>query len=515
MKIKEEKKENVFEKNVNDFFNLIFINYFNQQLHKDKNILEDNINVPRELEMDLHEYSGFFFGMASDQTKYVGKPADKDGHILVTGFPGSGKTMGLVIPTMKTWRGFQIILDVKGDLYNYWKLLNQHSGKKIKVFRPDAYNGSCCRYDPFAFLRHDGENNLAGNARDLALALIPLMPSVKDPIWIEAVQVFLTGVILYYFDLNFSFFDTMVQIQKSTITKIIEQVKKSENETAKLILSKLSEVEAKVIGNTGMELSKLTPLVTDLAIFNAFSPDKDCDLLDWFDLNKETEPFDIILEIPEANFERWEPMTLLMLNQLIKSLEQRPARTYNKDELPPILIMLDEFPRLGKISAIKNGLSTLRSRGVTFALFAQSLVNLSETYGSDTAKVILDLCSYQVILGVSDPTSQEYFSRAIGNVKSTQKGSSFNFDPFSGIFTGFGININETREPIIYPHEHLTLKDILVRNPYNGICRVDKVLFYEHKAMFMKTFFLQNQCKKISVLTLVPAINDEGGGNYD
>lgn len=75
-----------------------------------------------------------------------------------------------------------------------------------------------------------------------------------------------------------------------------------------------------------------------------------------------------------------------MLNQLINTLEARPARTYGKYELPPLLIMLDEFPRLGKIPDIQQGLSTLRSRGVTFALCIQSLAQLDEIYGENVRK---------------------------------------------------------------------------------------------------------------------------------
>jgi type IV secretion system protein VirD4 len=387
----------------------------------------DGSAVPKELEMDLNEDSGVFFGMMPGSNRFVGKPDYEDGHILVVGGPGSGKTMGMVVPTMMTWRGIQIIIDVKGNLYSYWKRLNKYTSKKIMVFGPGEHKDGNCYYDPYAFLQNDGTDNLAGNARDLALALMPLVPAVNETVWIQTTQNFLTGAIIYYFDLGNSFNDTMSAIQTLSITDLIETIMESNNMAAKVYMSKLSDVNEKVIVNIGMELSKLATLVTDPAIKKAFSSVGNCELLDWQVLNTATEPFDIILEIPEANLERWEPMILLMINQLIKSLEQRPERTYKKDsELPPVLVMLDEFPRLGNIHAIKHGLCTLRSRGVTFVLFVQSLASLEEIYGSTASRVIADTCSYKIILSVSDTANQEYFSKAVGTFKSKQSGISIN-----------------------------------------------------------------------------------------
>ena len=77
-----------------------------------------------------------------------------------------------------------------------------------------------------------------------------------------------------------------------------------------------------------------------------------------------------------------------MCGQMITTFEQRPRRTYNEKELPPILVLLDEFARLGKIPEIIDGLMTLRSAGVTFVLFVQSIASLDVIYGRDTARVI-------------------------------------------------------------------------------------------------------------------------------
>lgn len=67
----------------------------------------------------------------------------------------------------------------------------------------------------------------------------------------------------------------------------------------------------------------------------------------------------------------------------------------------PILVLLDEFPLLGKMDAITNALTTLRSKKVTFCLMLQSIAQLDAVYGQDTRKIIVDNCQYKAILNIT------------------------------------------------------------------------------------------------------------------
>jgi len=330
-----------------------------------------DMSLPKELKLKLQADSGFFFGLRKKAENYAGKPAEMDGHILVAGGPGTGKTSGIVIPTMRTWRGSQIILDVKGDLHHYHSFFS----KRLLWFSPGSEKS--CRYDPFALLRQDSPDNLAGHAMDLAMALIPLASSAHEPVWTHAAQTFLAGAIVYYFKEGYSFVQAMTELQIVPIGEIMEQVMKSSDELAKSFFCKLGEVQGKVLSNIGLELCQLITFSTDKAVQSALSQVGDTPMLDWSWYSTTEEPFDVILHIPESNLDRWKSLLLMLVNQLIKSLERRPQYTgVQKRRLPPLLVMLDEFPRIGPITSIVSGLATLRSRGVTFALFVQSISDL-------------------------------------------------------------------------------------------------------------------------------------------
>lgn len=444
--------------------------------------------IPKSSILEFGKHSGFFFGMKSEQAlrsgEYIGKAVRQDAHVLVAGESGRGKTQCIVLPTMATWTGSQIILDVKGDLYDYWRQLNKNTGKKCIHF---SLGEAGCKYDPYAPLRHGGEENLAGNARDLAMALIPPSPSAYDPIWIQCAQNFLTGAIIYYYEMGVSFLDTMVQIQTRPIGEIIDDICFGGNETAKIYTNKLGEVQGNIISNIGMELSNLAVFATDSAIKGVLPVTvEDGKVLDWQELNTLRDPVDVILTIPEVTIERSAPMIRLMVNQLIKTLEQRSQLDYLVEKLPPILIMLDEFSRIGTLPAIKSGLRTLRSRGVTFALFIQSLTDLEENYGATGSKVIAENCPYKVILGASDVTSQEYWSKLVGTVEATAKYTTlFNTPVIDEIFS-YSNPFSDTKVPIMDPAEFLTMQDIAVVTP-DGFFQVKKVPFYKYRSFFMQS----------------------------
>jgi len=145
--------------------------------------------------------------------------------------------------------------------------------------------------------------------------------------------------------------------------------------------------------------------------------------------------------------------------------------------LPPILIILDEFPRLGTCHAIKNGLATLRSRGVTFALFVQNLSQLDERYGIDGRKDILGCCTYKVLLNVTEPDDQRYFSDLIGTDRVAQRGIGASYDAASQILR-YNASVSEMRERRIEPEELGFLGGELILIATWGSCRLYKASFY-------------------------------------
>lgn len=92
-----------------------------------------NVSVPKGRKASHQRPAGFY-----------GKSMDKDGNILIIGGPGSGKTTGHVYPTMKTWKGSMVMVDVKGGMEKLWRSIHKGDGKELTVFTPLQMGASSC-----------------------------------------------------------------------------------------------------------------------------------------------------------------------------------------------------------------------------------------------------------------------------------------------------------------------------------------------------------------------------------
>src|SRR5262249_27291942 len=111
---------------------------------------------------------------------------------------------------------------------------------------------------------------------------------------------------------------------------------------------------------------------------------------DWriADLMDAKRPMSLYLVVPPSDISRTKPLVRLILHQIARRLTEtlQPAN----DSIPArqVLLMLDEFPALGRLDFFESSLAFLAGYGVRAFLVAQSLNQIDKTYGANHA--ILD-----------------------------------------------------------------------------------------------------------------------------
>ena len=410
---------------------------------------------------------GVVFGKLSG--KYAVMPETTDGHILVVGGAGSGKTASIAIPTLMSWKERVFAIDIKGELY-------QKTGKSrgfgnIKVFNPT--DEGALGYDPFYMLRTS--TDVSSEARQIAMSICPLPPDTKDPFWIKSAQNLLTGLIMYFFDLGYNFSETMFAIKAEPVRKQIDTIMVDERPNAKKVKAHVSEfsgMDDKTLSGVFAEVSNhITVFATNDDLQRALNGKGAC--ITPADLENGK---DIYCCIPEHKLDEWKDLLGMMCNQFLKAFERR-----EEGNKTPILFLIDEFPRLGKIEAISNGLATLRSKKIHIALIVQSKSQLNAIYGKDIAEVIADNCSYKAILKASEPNTQEWCSKLVGTYDKRKVSSNYNADVM-GIGNGQGTSTGTEEKRIIKPEEFAYLQDVVCVFP-NGYKRLEKANYYEDKVL--------------------------------
>lgn len=408
------------------------------------------------------EVSGLVFGKKSG--KYVVMTEETDGHALIVGGAGSGKTACLAIPSLMSWKDRVFAIDIKGELYQKTKKARNEA--QIKVFDPT--DRASYGYDPFCLLKQT--TDISSEARSLALSICPLPAELKDPFWVKSSQNMLTGFIVFLFSQGLSFSESMRVIKSQPVKTLVAQIMESGNQKAIAEISQFDGMDDKTLLGVFAELSNhITVFATSEDLQYALSGEGRC--ITPQDLENG---YDVYCCIPEYKLEEWKDLLGMMCNQFLKSFERR-----GEDKKTPILFLIDEFPRLGKIETISNGLATLRSKKIHIALIVQSKSQLNAIYGKDVAEVIADNCSYKAILKASEPNTQEWCSKLVGTFDKKKISSNYNADMI-GIGKGQGSSSSTEEKRIIKPEEFAYLQDVVCVFP-NGYHRLEKVFYFKDK----------------------------------
>lgn len=418
--------------------------------------------------MNAGAVSGFVLGKHKD--KYVTIPEKFDFHALVIGGPGSGKSACCAIPTLMSWGkndGSQVFaIDIKGELFQ--KCKKARGEAQIKVFNPTDPDNSY-GYDPFWALKHT--KDVPEEARALALSICPLPPDTKDPFWIRSAQSLLTGCLLYFFHKDLSFSETMRMIKSKPIQNTVAEIMLSGDEQAIYEISQFAEADPRTLGGIFGELANhINIFATSADLQRALSGE-----------GRQITPedlengYDIFCCIPEHKLDIWKDLMAMMIDQFLRSFERRPEQN-----IKPVLFLVDEFARMGKVEHITSSLATLRSKKIRICLIIQSKSQLSAIYGNPITETIADNCNVKLILRCSEPNTADWVSKMVGTYDKHKKSSSYNANVI-GIGKGMGTSSTTEEKRIIKPEAFAFLDEDLVCILPNGYRKLRKVYWFKDK----------------------------------
>lgn len=379
--------------------------------------------------------AGIVFGKMGK--KLITKPPEVEGHTLIVGGTGTGKSRGVVIPTLLIWEGSALVMDIKGELSNITSQRRKEFGK-VYIFNPEG-EGDC--YDPIK------PCTTVDQAQDLARTLIPI-PEKGEPFWAQSAQAILSAFVFEGAWKGLLLSDIAEKLCTTPIGELVEYCRNHEMREVRILASITYDLPEKTLGGVMGELkSKLITIATDQNIRNATMKS------DWSAETLE-DGATIYLRVSEHLLEQYKDLWTVIISQTLKYLSKRQER-----KNPPILLAIDEMPRLSKITGLINALATLRSRNVHIMGVIQSMAQLDSLYGKEERKVIADNCRFKLVLSATDPETQKYFSDLAGQQTALAKGITY----------GAGLVPNSSRNeqgtPLIRPEEWASLNQPILLAP--------------------------------------------------
>ena len=177
---------------------------------------------------------------------------------------------------------------------------------------------------------------------------------------------------------------------------------------------------------------------------------------DWriADLMQAERPVSLYLVVPPSDISRTRPLVRLILNQIARRLtETMPADGAASSQR--LLLMLDEFPALGRLDFFESSLAFMAGYGVRAFLVAQSLHQIDKAYGPNHA--ILDNCHVRVAFAPNDERTAKRLSDALGTATELRAQRNLSGKRLSAWLSHTSISQQETPRPLLTAGEILQL----------------------------------------------------------
>jgi type IV secretion system protein VirD4 len=345
-------------------------------------------------------------------------------HVFVFAPTRSGKGVGIVIPTLLSWSRSVVVYDIKKELWAAtagWRRPFSHCLR----FEPTAMDS--VRFNPlFEIRRGLLEVKDAQNVADILVD--PQGGSEKRDHWQQTAHTLLVGAILHvlYAERDKSlagvaaFLADPLRPQAAILGRMLSAVHLDTGphpvvaQTAREMLNK-SENELSGVFSTAMTC---LALYADPVVARATSR-SDFRIADLMNLES---PVSLYLVVPPSDIDRTRPLMRLMLNQIGRRLTERlefQGTAYRHK----LLMLLDEFPSLGRLAFFEGELPYLAGYGIKCFLIAQSLNQIEKAYGANNA--ILDNCHIRVTYNALDERTAKRISDLLGQATLRKRQRSF------------------------------------------------------------------------------------------
>lgn len=376
-------------------------------------------------------------------------------HVLCFAPTRSGKGVGLVIPTLLTWPASAIIHDIKGE---NWNLTAGFRSTFSRVLLFDPTNANSAAYNPLLEVRRGVAE--VRDVQNIADVLVDPEGSLeRRNHWEKTSHSLLVGAILHVLyaepDKTLAGVAAFLSDPRRTIEATLTAMMATPHlgkagvhpvvaSAARELLNK-SENERSGVLSTAMSFLGLyrDPVIAEVT--------RQCD---WriMDLVTGKQPATLYLVVPPSDISRTKPLIRLILNQVGRRLTEELEANSKRHR---VLLMLDEFPALGRLDFFESALAFMAGYGLKAFLIAQSLNQIEKAYGQNNA--ILDNCHVRVCFATNDERTAKRVSDSLGTATEMRAMKNYAGHRLSPWLGHLMVSRSETARALLTPGEIMQL----------------------------------------------------------
>lgn len=375
-------------------------------------------------------------------------------HVMAFAPTRSGKGVGLVVPTLLTWPHSAVIHDIKGE---NWQLTAGFRSRFSHCLLFNPTDSRSAAYNPLLEVRRGAQE--VRDVQNIADILVdPEGALERRSHWEKTSHALLVGAILHVL---------YAEEDKTLrgVANFLSDPKRSFERSLRVMMTTnhvddhphavVASAAREVLNKSENERSGvLSTAMSFLGLYRDPTVAEVTGRCDWriADLVDAQNPVSLYLVVPPSDISRTKPLIRLLLNQigrrLTESLELSGAHR-------PVLLMLDEFPALGRLDFFESALAFMAGYGLRAFLIAQSLNQIEKAYGPNNS--ILDNCHVRVAFATNDERTAKRISDALGTATELRAQRNYAGHRLSPWLGHLMVSRQETARALLTPGEIMQL----------------------------------------------------------
>lgn len=395
--------------------------------------------------MGLRKKNGCLLG------KYGGKflIADDYQHVLLFAPTGSGKGVGFVIPNLLFWNNSVIVHDIKLENYELtsgWR--QKHLKQKVFLWNPASPDGISHCYNPLDWVS-EKPGKMVDDVQKMASFLLP-----EQEFWQNEARSLLVGVMLYLVadDSRPTTLGEALRILRSddvsyTLAVILDTMGNDIHPVSYMNIASYLQKPDKERGSvTSTATSSIELWANPLIDTTTASSD--------FNLHEfKKTPHSLYVGLTPDNITRLKPLMGMFYQQAAAFFT---ARIPTKEDKYGVMMMMDEFPTLGKMDQFQAGIAYFRGYKVKLFLIIQDTQQLKGIYEEAGMNSFLSNSTYRITFAANNMETANLISQLLGNRTATQV--SYNKPKYLDLNPGArSLHVSHVQRALLLPQEVIQL----------------------------------------------------------
>jgi type IV secretion system protein VirD4 len=401
----------------------------------------------------LTQPAGVFLGRHHDQ--YLRHEGPE--HVLTFAPTRSGKGVGLVVPTLLSWSASAVIHDIKGENWQItagWRSRFSH----CLLFNPTDPKSAA--YNPLLEVRRGAHE--VRDVQNIADILVdPEGALERRNHWEKTSHALLVGAILHVL------YAGTDKTLRGVANFLSDPACPFELTLHRMMTTKhLGDAPHPVVASAAREvLNKsdnersgvLSTAMSFLGLYRDPTVAEVTSRCDWriADLIASEHPVSLYLVVPPSDISRTKPLVRLILNQIGRRLTESLDGSDGIARRHKLLLMLDEFPALGRLDFFETALAFMAGYGIRSFLIAQSLNQIDKAYGQNHS--ILDNCHVRVTFATNDERTAKRISETLGTATELRAQRNYAGHRLAPWLGHLMVSRQETARPLLTPGEVMQL----------------------------------------------------------